>query len=79
MGYIEKLAKDAGLESFDYAVPFDWLKKGVQLTGLNMGAVVWSYDTKHIFGEPVALDEEGKRFLAAYTAKLEAEKLVGRI
>lgn len=66
----EELAKAAGLKSFDYAVPMDWMMKGIKLTGLNMGIVVWSYDGPKggIFGYPVALDDEGKKFLAAYDA-----------
>jgi hypothetical protein len=78
----ETLAKEAGLVSFDYAVPCDWMKHGIKLTGLNMGTVVWSYDpkdgdTKNIFGHPFALDVEGKLFLAAYEAAETNERCFG--
>lgn len=78
----EQLAKEAGLKSFDYAVPMDWMMHGIKLTGLNMGIVVWSYDprdddSKNIFGHPVALDDEGKKFLAAYKVAEERERCFG--
>lgn len=73
----EMLAKEAGLVNFDYAVPFDWMAHGIKLTGLNMGIVVWNYDTPGIFGTPFALDNEGEIFLAAYKAAETKERCFG--
>lgn len=59
----DKRAKLLGLDVYDTAVPIDWVMAGIKATGLNIGTVCWCYDGPGIFGYPVALDSEGKRFL----------------
>ena len=62
----EKVKALGGLSNnFDYALPLGWFKQACEIAGFNVsGHVVWSYETNR-FGEPFAIDEQGREALAA--------------
>lgn len=51
------LALAAGLKSFDYALPHDWVKAEFWAKGKDTPRGVWSYDCSRIYGEFVSVDQ----------------------
>ncbi len=67
---LDALAKLAGLQCYDAALPQDWVDVVQRLTyGTPCGNIVWCYDDlglpqySKLFGYPVALTREGERIL----------------
>ena len=59
-----QLAHANGIEKFDTATPDPWFKAACNLAGENIvGQVVWSYDGKNIFGDPVGVTEFGREIV----------------
>ena len=69
---VEEL-KAKGL-TFDYATPQGWHTDVIETTGENpSGSVVWAY-TKggSICGEPIAIDERGRKILETVSSQAVA-------
>ena len=67
---INALAKDAGLTTFDTALPLGWYDDVHSKTGLwpqNYG-FVWCYDNAKVWGEPWPLTPQAKVLLRYYEA-----------
>ena len=65
---------------YDTAVPQGWLDHVIRTVGSNpAGHIVWSYKTNRVMGEPVAIDSEGDRILAALNTGDGRGKLATRL
>jgi hypothetical protein len=64
---ISELAAEAGVETFDTALPVRFLYGIMDRFGYNpSGHIVWAYDRPdNIFGKPVGLTTEGKATVAS--------------
>lgn len=64
---IRELAEEAGIETFDTALPVNFLHGIMDRFDYNPGGhIVWAYERPHnIFGKPVGLTDKGKETVAA--------------
>ncbi len=65
---INELAKEAGLASYDTAIPLDWVNHARKIapnsaTPLAFAGIVWCYDKARVFGEPIGLTTAGRQLL----------------
>lgn len=80
MNIVDQAAKALGLETYDTALPQDWVdafsrnpavKEAAQRLGVSdypLGQFVWCYDVARTFGEATPLTPAATKLLAVYNA-----------
>lgn len=74
----DDLAKQAGLRTYDLALPQPWLDVvskilGGDSYGIILSGTVWCYDNS-IFGFPVSLTKESKELLTTYYNEINLQE-----
>lgn len=69
---IRKLAEEAGLHTYDTALPLQWYEDVHTRTGFwpQSYGFVWCYDKPKVWGEPYPLTDAAKILLAFYNHML---------
>ncbi len=60
-------------ETFDYALPQDWVDDVKRLTGISPREIVWWYPVNSTWGQPYPLTPYASYIMAVYAMKVMAK------